>query len=181
MADYIAFKELTFEDIEDNLLDNFNRYQKVTKSWKNENNNWILVDIEYIVEWDKNKKENLIKLFSKIINEQMGYVFGAYENKKLIGFSVLLNNKFGSKKQYIQLKFLHISLEYRHKGTGKKLFGLCVEKAKIIGIEKIYISANDSEDTIKFYFSIGCKDAMEINKEFAEEEPYDRPLEYKIE
>jgi hypothetical protein len=49
-----------------------------------------------------------------------------------------------------------------------------------ITTKKIYISANDSEDTINFYFRIGCKDAMEINKELVEEEPYDGPLEYII-
>ena len=91
-----------------------------------------------------------------------------------------MNNKFGTKGQYIQLKFLHISLDYRHKGIGKKLFELCIKKAEAIGAEKIYISANDSVDAIKFYFSLGCEDAIEICKEIAEEEPYDRQLEYRI-
>jgi len=91
-----------------------------------------------------------------------------------------LNSKFGSEGQYVQLKYLHISLNYRHKGIGKELFKLCIEKAKNMGIAKVYISANDSVDTINFYMNLGCEDAKEINKEFAEEEPYDRPLEYKI-
>jgi hypothetical protein len=47
-------------------------------------------------------------------------------------------------------------------------------------VEKIYISANDSEETKKFYLGIGCKDAIEINKKCAEEETYDRQMEYKI-
>jgi ribosomal protein S18 acetylase RimI-like enzyme len=107
-------------------------------------------------------------------------VFGAYDNKKMIGFSVFLNNKFGSKNNYIRLKFLHISFEYRHKGIGKTLFELCVEKAKNKGIEKIYISAANSEASQIFYLGIGCKDAMEINKIAAENEPYDRQMEYII-
>jgi N-acetylglutamate synthase-like GNAT family acetyltransferase len=91
-----------------------------------------------------------------------------------------LNNKFGTKKQYIQLENLHVSFNYRHRGIGKKLFELCIEKTKKIGIGKIYISANTSEETQKFYLSIGCKDAMEINRKLAEEEPYDRQMEYEI-
>jgi len=180
MLKNIEFKELFLDDICNNLLDDFNRYQKVTKWWENKDGNWILMDEEYIVDWDKNKKDSITDLFSNIIGENKGYIFGAYDNKKLIGFSVLLNDKFGSNGQYIQLKYLHVSLDYRHKGIGKKLFELCIEKAKNIGIAKVYISANDSVDTIKFYMNLGCEDAMEINKEFAEEEPYDRPLEYKI-
>jgi N-acetylglutamate synthase-like GNAT family acetyltransferase len=91
-----------------------------------------------------------------------------------------LNKKFGERNQYIQLENFHVSFGYRHKGIGKRLFGLCVEKAKEIGIEKLYISANTSEETQRFYLSIGCKDAVEINKKLAEEEPYDRQMEYKI-
>ena len=122
----------------------------------------------------------MLNLFSEIVAENKGYIFGGYAENRLIGFSVLMNNKLGTKGQYIQLKFLHISLDYRHKGIGKKLFELCVKKANDIEAEKIYISANDSVDTVKFYFSLGCEDAIEINKEIAEEEPYDRQLEYRI-
>lgn len=176
----IEFKELSREDIYVNLLDNFNRYQKVTKCWQNKNGNWAIIDAEYTEDWDKDKKDSVINLFTNIIDEKKGYVFGAFETNNLIGFSVLLNKKFGAEEQYIQLKFLHVSLDFRHKGIGKKLFELCTEKAKSIETENTYISANASMDTIKFYFSLGCEDAMEINKEIAEEEPYDRQLEYKI-
>ena len=174
----IAFKELKISDINNNMLDNFNRYQEVKKSYRKENGDWVLKDIGYIKNWDRKKLETIILYFSNTINKG-GYVFGAYENEKLIGFAVLLNEKFGSRKQYIQLENLHISLGYRHKGIGKKLFRLCIEKAEKLGAEKIYISANSSEETQKFYVSIGCIDAAEINKKIADDEPYDRQMEYK--
>jgi len=176
----IEYKELKLEDINDNLLDNFNRFQNVKKWWKNINGNLVLVDEEYTVDWDEKEKYAVVKLFVKLLTENEGVVFGAYDNKKLIGFSVLLNNKFGTIEQYVELEFLHISLEYRHKGIGKILFKMCMEKAKKLGAEKIYISANDSEETQKFYLGIGCKDAIEINKKCVEKEPYDRQMEYKI-
>ena len=44
----------------------------------------------------------------------------------------------------------------------------------------MYISANSSEETQKFYLGIGCKDAEEIDKELYEKEPFDRHMEYKI-
>jgi N-acetylglutamate synthase-like GNAT family acetyltransferase len=184
MLENITFKELIFDDINNNLLDNFNRYQKVDNYYKKENKKWVLKSDEYINflsknKWDKNRNNEVINEFIETIKEG-GYVFGAYDNKKLIGFAILLNKKFGSKKQYIQLSFMQVSFGYRNKGIGKKLFELCIEKAKEIGVQKIYISTNPSEETQKFYLNIGCKDAMEINKKLAEDEPYDRQMEYEI-
>jgi ribosomal protein S18 acetylase RimI-like enzyme len=180
MNEKIEYKQLTLVDINENLLDNFNRYQKVIKSWQNIKGDWSLIDFEYIVDWDKDKKNNVIKEFLNIIENANGYIFGAYLNEDLIGFSVLLNKKFGTNEQYIRLKFLHVSLDYRNKGLGRKLFELCAEKTKEIGVKKIYIGANDSEETQKFYIGLGCKDALEINPEIFEEEPYDRQMEYII-
>jgi GNAT superfamily N-acetyltransferase len=151
MKENIEFKELLFDDINDGLLDNFNRYQEVKKYWQKNNDSWALVDKGYIFDWDKNKKDNIVKYFSNIITEKTGCIFGADESRNLIGFSVLLNKRFGTKGQYIEIKYLHVSLVYRHKGIGKRLFELCIKRAKTIGSIKVYISANDSEDTIKFY------------------------------
>ena len=180
LRENIEYKELTIDDINNNLLDSFNRYQEVEKCYRQENGNWIIKDIKYIDNWDKRKiKISRIKYFIHAIKNG-GCVFGAYDSNKLIGFAVLLNKKFGTKNQYIELKYLHVSLEYRNKGIGKKLFGLCIEKTEKMEVEKIYVSANSAEETQKFYLGIGFKDAEEINSELAENEPYDRQMEYKI-
>jgi N-acetylglutamate synthase-like GNAT family acetyltransferase len=179
MLKNIEFKVLSLNDINNKLLDDFNRYQKVKKCYVNDNGKWILKSNEFIENWDQDKKYNVIKYFSNAIDEG-SFVIGAYDNNNLIGFSVLLNKKFGKKKNYVELKYLHVSFGYRHKGIGKKLFELCIKKAKNIGIEKIYISTNSAEETQKFYLDIGCIDALEINKEAAENEPYDRQMEYII-
>jgi N-acetylglutamate synthase-like GNAT family acetyltransferase len=180
LIDKIEFKELSSTDINKNLLDKFNRYQKVTRHWQKVNEEWVLIDGEYVDDWDKEKKDNRIKYFSEIIDKGNGNIFVAMENQFIIGFAVLLNERFGVKEQYIQLKYLHVSLEYRHKGIGKRLFQFCIKKSKEIGVEKIYISANDSEETQKFYLGIGCKDAFEINQRMVDEEPYDRQMEYIV-
>ena len=176
----IEIKELFQDDINDNILSFFNRYQEVNKCWINENGNWILINEKRIENWDKNIKDEKVQMFKEILENNIGYIYGAFVNEELIGFSLLLNEKFGSLDQYIQLKQLHISHEYRHKGIGKKLFKMCMEKAKEMGAKKIYISTNDSEESQKFYKTIGCKDAMEIDKKSVEKEPYDRQMEYEI-
>ena len=175
----IEFNELGIININNNVLDFYNRYQEIKKCYRKEEGNWVLKNIEFIENWDKDKKEIIIKDFLKTINDG-GSVFGAYDNNKLIGFAVLYNKIFGSKKQYIQLDKIHVSYGYRHKGIGKKLFEMCIKKSKSIGIEKMYISANSSEETQKFYLAIGCKDTEEIDKELYEKEPFDRHMEYKV-
>ena len=160
------------------MLDQYNRYQEIKKCYRKVDGNWVLKDIAFIENWDSIRKQNVIKEFSEIINKESGYVFGAFDGKTLIGFLTLFKKLFGSKKQYIQLDSMQVSYGYRHKGIGKKLFELCIKKSKEKGVKKIYISANSSEETQKFYMSIGCIDAEEINKELFEKEPYDRHMEY---
>jgi N-acetylglutamate synthase-like GNAT family acetyltransferase len=175
----IEFRELKAHDINDNMLDHYNRYQEVKRCYRKEGGKWMVKNIGYIENWDKGEIENEICGFRKIINGG-GYVFGAYNNNELVGFAALLNKRFGSKNQYIQLENMHVSFGYRNKGIGKELFRLCVEKAREIGTEKIYISANTSEETQKYYLNIGCVDAGEINGELAEKEPCDRQMEYNV-
>jgi N-acetylglutamate synthase-like GNAT family acetyltransferase len=176
----IEFKELGIGDINNNILDHYNRYQEVKRCYRKEEGNWIIKDIEFIEDWDEDKKEVVVKNFLQTINDS-GSVFGAYDsNNKLLGFAILYNKIFGNRKQYIQLDSMQVSNEYRRKGIGRKLFELCIQKTKDMGIEKMYISTNSSVETQGFYLSIGCKDAEEIDKELFEKEPFDRHMEYKI-
>ena len=175
----IVYKELKIVDINNNILDYYNRYQEIKKCYRKEEGNWVLKNIEFIENWNKDKKLETIQDFSETINKG-GFVYGAFENNRLIGFAVLYNKKFGSRKQYIQLDSIQVSYGYRNKGIGKKLFELCIKGSKEIGIEKIYISANSSEETQGFYLGIGCRDALEIDKELFDKEPFDRHMEYEI-
>ena len=47
-------------------------------------------------------------------------------------------------------------------------------------MEKIYICAGSAEDTISFYKSIGCIEAVEINEALYLEDTRDIQLEYKL-
>ena len=176
----IEYKELSVHDITEDLLDDFNRYQDVKRHWQNKDGTWTLVNEGYTEDWSKQEKTGRRNILFNILLNGTGHVFGAYESGKLAGFATLMNQKFGSNEQYVQLKYIHVSLEQRHKGIGTNLFAMAVEKAKSIGAEKIYISANDSEDTQAFYLNLGCVDAVEINAEAAANEPYDRQMEYVL-
>jgi N-acetylglutamate synthase-like GNAT family acetyltransferase len=175
-----SFKVLGINDLNNDILDRFNRFQKVNKIYAKENGQWIVKEHAYIEDWDKKRKVEKINsdFYNAIISG--AYVIAAYNENSIIGFAVLLNRKFGTQNQYIQLQDIHVSYEYRNNGIGKKLFANCIEKAKEIGAKKIYISANSSEETQCFYKNIGCIDAEEINEVLAQDEPFDRQMEYII-
>jgi predicted N-acetyltransferase YhbS len=109
-----------------------------------------------------------------------GVFWGAFENDKLVGVSILESKFIGSHHDTLQLKFLHVSRDYRKQGLGTTLFNLAAEKAKTLGAKKLYISATPSENTVNYYQRLGCVLATEIDPELYALEPEDIHLEYVI-
>lgn len=173
----VLIKDFNLNDFNKSLLDDFNRYQRVKRCWRKENCNWILKDNIYIENWDNKKKQQIISELYKC-KQHGGSVLGVFCNNKLIGFSSVGSTLFGEYNQYIELIMMQISHEYRNKGIGKKLFFLAVEKAKEKDAKKLYISAHSSEESQRFYKSVGCVEAQEINIQIAKSEPYDCQMEY---
>jgi len=163
----IEIKELKIKDINDDFLIDFNRYLEIVDCYIKDNEEWIIVynENKSTITWDKKYKEHKIENIINIIKNN-GFVIGAYENNKLIGFACLLNEVFGTKKQYLELKYLFISKGYREKGIGRKLFLLCVEKAKEMGVKKLYIRAGKSLDTKKYFLTNRYKDTVELKEEY---------------
>ena len=176
----IQYRQLSTGYITLDMLNQFNRYQKVEKSWRKKNGEWVLVDNPYVEEWDEVKKQKLATDdFSQIINSG-GVLFCAYDGDKLIGFSGIDGNFIGSRNQYLWLVYLHVSYEYRGKGIGRKLFLLTANAAKRLAARKLYISANSSKESQAFYRSIGCVDTEEVIPALFEAEPYDVHMEYVL-
>jgi predicted N-acetyltransferase YhbS len=109
-----------------------------------------------------------------------GTFWGTFENDTLIGVAILESNFIGSKKDMLQLKFLHVSRDYRKRGIASALFKLAVEKAKILRARKLYISATPSEHTVNYYMQLGCVLAVEVDPDLFALEPEDIHLEYVI-
>jgi GNAT superfamily N-acetyltransferase len=109
-----------------------------------------------------------------------GWFYGLFEDKNPVGVVVLDIHMLGKDKNQLQLKFLHISRNYRGKGFGKQLFELATGEARRRGAKSLYISATPSEHTINFYMGLGCKVALEPDKELFELEPEDIHLEYDL-
>ncbi|MNH46337.1 hypothetical protein D3C74_200580 [compost metagenome] len=58
------------------------------------------------------------------------------------------------------------------------MFSIISDQALKWNADKIYICAGSAEETVAFYFAIGCIEAVEINEIYYENDPRDLQLEY---
>lgn len=174
----IVYRKLTPEECE--KINEMNPSQYIGKAWREVDGKRQLVEINYHdIDWPNGCEYHYNNLRNTILND--GVAWGAFDNNdRLLGFATVNHNIFGEKFNYVLLDQLFITLEHRDKGIGKKLFMLCVETVKEWKAQKIYICAGSAEETIAFYFAIGCKEAMEINKSLYESDPRDYQLEFSI-
>ena len=175
----IIFQKLDTDFLRKDALDNFNRYQIIKRCWRKQGEEWVLTDNPFIEDWDTDQKRNVVSELTSCISNN-GVVLGAICDNKIIGFASVSPALFGKNSEYIELPLIQVSAEYRHKGIGRKLFELIADNARLLGAKKIYISAHSSEESQAFYRSVGCVDAVEINKTIAENEPFDCQMEYVL-
>jgi predicted N-acetyltransferase YhbS len=109
-----------------------------------------------------------------------GTFWGAFEHETLVGVAILESKFIGSRQDTLQLKFLHVSRDYRKRGIASTLFKFAVKKAGTLGATKLYISATPSENTVNYYLHLGCVLATEIDPELFALESEDIHLEYVV-
>jgi predicted N-acetyltransferase YhbS len=106
-----------------------------------------------------------------------GVFSGVFAGARLIGVAVVDTKFIGPNRDLLQLKFLHVSRDYRRHGLGTRLF----EQAKAVAAERgargLYISATPSENTVNFYRRLGCRVIAEPDPELLALEPEDIHLE----
>jgi predicted N-acetyltransferase YhbS len=129
--------------------------------------------------WPHNEPEQSTPILLDCF-DRGGFFWGAFTGELLIGAIVLENRFIGSANDMLQMKFLHVSNNFRKQGLGKKLFLIAVEKALELGAKKMYISATPSENTVNFYLHLGCVLATEIDRGLFELEQEDIHLEYLL-
>lgn len=174
----IIYRKLTVEECE--KINEMNPSQYIGKAWREVDGKRQLVEINYQdLDWPNGYECHYNNLRNIILND--GVAWGAFDNDdRILGFATVNHNFFGEKFNYVLLDQLFITLKHRDKGIGKKLFMLCVDTVKEWKAQKIYICAGSAEETIAFYFAIGCKEAIEINKSLYESDPRDYQLEFLI-
>ncbi|WP_066714674.1 GNAT family N-acetyltransferase [Clostridium sp. Marseille-P299] len=174
----MKFKEMKVTD--SYKINEINGEQYINRAWREIEGKRQLVEINYLdsglpngANWHINQFEASLK--------RGGKAFGCYNNEDiLIGYAVLNAEKFGETAKYILLDQLFISKEERNKGIGKELFKHCCIEARNLGADKIYICAGSAEETVAFYYAIGCVEAVEINQELYQLDTRDFQMEYAL-
>ena len=178
MNEYI-FKEIYVEDLKQDLLNTFNRFQPVKRSWTNIDGEWKLIENPFDYDWDIERKHRTVRELLEI-KHSGGIIYGVFDKDAIIAFSSVGPNFIEDYMAgYISIGFIHVSCEYRNKGIGKKLFAMMTEKARDFGAKKIYICIMPAEESYAFYKSVGCVDAVVIHEPSAEYD-YSRQMEFVL-
>jgi len=72
-----------------------------------------------------------------------------------------------------------IKINFKNKKTKKETLGMEKEKAKQLGVKKLYVSAFSSKNTVDFYRGSGFHLTNPV-KEFFEDEPNDIHMDMKL-
>ena len=174
----ITYRKLRISDCD--KIKDIDASQYIGKAWREVDGKRKLIEINYQDEtWPNGYEWHYNNLRNTIISG--GSAIGCFdENNKIVGFGTINNVLFGEKIKYVLLDQLFISLGNRAEGIGRKLFMELVNEAKKLNADKIYICAGSAEETIAFYFSIGCIEAEEINQELYESDKRDFQLEFSL-
>lgn len=161
------------------FLWDFDTYHCYHQMWAKTDGIWALKPTHVVRQWNDGKKLHITKYLARLIGEG-GRVFGAFAEDKLVGFAALEKDFGGSNEQYLNLSMLFVDAQYHRRGVGRFLFDECAKEAAGMGAHKLFISSIPAEDTVAFYFSMGCQDAKETIDSWVDM-PYDRYLEFTIE
>ena len=154
--------------------------QYIGKAWRSVDGVLRLVEINYLDPDFPEGYENHLCRLRQTISEQ-GIAIGAFEEDgSLAGFAALNLAPFGKSYRHVLLDQLFISKKLRRKGIGKHLFFLAASEARKHHMQKIYICAGSSEETLAFYRALGCVDAAEIDADLLANDPRDIQLEYAL-
>lgn len=171
------YKIVEIVDAKETSLDSYNRKQVVTKHYFINQGNKEVRDISFIDDWSQKDRIDIVENF---FNNEDFYSAAIYESGYIVAFYVIGRKPLKSNLDYIELKQLQVSLEYRGKGLGKALFIDACSKALQFGAKRLYISAHSAIETQKAYEKLGCVDATWINEKAVKEEPYDIQMEYVL-
>lgn len=175
----LAFRNLEREEVTD--IWSIDRSEFIERVYRLEQGNLVLMDEPInVIGWSPDEIEYNTSMLIDCF-EHEGFFVGAYDNSDLVGVCVLESRFIGVSRDQLQLKFLHVSRKCRGKRLGRKLFMLAAERARSVSARKLYISSTPSENTVRFYQSLGCRLAIELNPALVALEPYDIHLEWVLE
>ncbi|KPA92893.1 putative acetyltransferase [Pseudomonas asplenii] len=90
--------------------------------------------------------------------DQGAWFHGVFAGPTLVAAAVLDGKLIGNDgRRLLQLKFLHVSHDYRGTGLATRLFAKAAAQARSQGVDGLYVSATPSRNTVEFYLRRGCR------------------------
>ena len=175
----IEYRTLCAEELNRELFRDFIRHQNVTDCWRKENGAWVIKSAPFIDDWSEENYQTLVTCLKNTVSIG-GFVYAAFYDGKLKGFTSVEPELFGGEQKYLDLSSIHVSEDMRGQGIGKALFLAAKEWAKSQGAKKLYISAHSAVESQAFYKAMGCVEAQVYNQMHVEAEPYDCQLECEL-
>ncbi len=126
-----------------------------------------------------NELEGLIER-QKLLFDEGGKLYGAFDSSHLVGIASVEKRIRGKKHRYCKMDILHVSKAYRSLGIATRLMQAISAAANALGAERLYISATESKNTIRFYMGRGARLVEELDEELFALEPNDIHLELMI-
>lgn len=175
----IQYRNLSADEINQELFKDFIRHQVVTKCWRKENNEWVIKDAPSIDDWGEEEYKILVSCLQHTLITG-GFVYAAFYHDTLKGFVSVEPDLFGDEQKYLDLSSIHVSEDMRGSGIGTVLFLSAKEWAKEQGAAKLYISAHSAVESQAFYQKMGCVSARFHHQKHIKEAPYDCQLECEL-
>lgn len=175
----VEIRSVAQVELHPGCLNGFTRYQVTNRVKFQDSGRYLYRDHHFVEDWDAEKKDQVIQDLQRCLVAG-GIVAGAFMGGAMIGFANIENAPLGSRGEYLELPYIHVSCQHRGKGLGKRLFNHCCEAARQRGASKLYIAAHPAEETQQFYTALGCVPAKEVIEEILAREPLDIQLEYVL-
>jgi len=173
----ITYKKLKLEEVNDNILSGFDRYQVIDRVKYLENGQILEKSIHFVEVWDDDKLKEVARECRDVL-ENGGVFLIAKDGETVAGFATVESEIFFD--EYLNLKIIQVSNPYRNKGIGTVLFQMIESEAKVLGAKKLYISGHSSVASQMFYKNRGCVLTKKLHPELYELEPYDIHLEKEL-
>ncbi len=171
----MEIRPLSSSDLSPELLTDFHHEQNWTQQWVNTDAGWQLQSLAGSRCWDSEKRRWMVSYLQEHLDRH-GRLFGAFDGHRMIGFSAVDG---GLAEGYAALTLLFVDDRYKRQGLGRLLFCHAAEAAKVLGARKLFISSIPSQETVAFYFSMGCTDANRTIPAFMDSDK-DRWLELSL-
>ncbi|KAA3598394.1 MAG: N-acetyltransferase [Calditrichaeota bacterium] len=174
----IEFKELTLED--STKIKEIDRSEKINSIFQFQNGKLEKIKTGHeCPNWTNQEIGKLENRFKSEI-EKGGKAFGAFHDRKLVGFGLLSNKFRGKNKDRLQIDLMYVSREFRRQGIGTKIMEELSKEAKLRGAKYLYISSTETESAYNFYKNNGSELTGELDEELFKLEPLDIHLVKKL-